>query len=620
MGRQGVGFSIVLLFVWMAFLLGSFGLDVDPFYNDEYHSVRHTGIFQSFTSVTQTFESVATTSPDHAPLYFVFMYFWVRLVSMDPIVLRYLSVLGFALLIAVVYRSGNYFLGRLGGILSAFFVVTSAFAVFYAHEVRMYIFMPSLSIAIMYFYWSLISARKFAPTASWIGLFLTSLLAIYIHYSSIFILVAIGIYHILFAPKNYRWLKITLVEAVAGLLFLPWLPTVFVGSKSLDRLTDSAISVGEAAYHILFVNTNGLWLLGIGLIFLAFWAVRLYHKKAVYIVVVTLLTLLLMIIFNEFVATVLLVRRMRYTLIGLSQLSLVFALGILFLLQLRSRVFHVLAYIVLGVWTVSGIWFYQSHEMRVYTNRDAFQFSEYPPYHMYARIHESLPGFDEPFITITPDVDVLNNVRIFYSQFMGRELTHLWDEPDPELASIVDLRLDIIQDDMALLVAHETSTSASDVPSFAHEVDKSFQNCETVFTYEKFQIDYYVRDIVPCALIQGRSSGAMMLYENGIALENVYVEQFDTDIFRVFTWWDRSVVTNISFGFTLFLFDEGGREVLNITNTMPPKSIGFNDLDVSLLASGLYDLRILIFSLEDGLPVETQQKSAITQIGRIAVQ
>lgn len=591
---------LTLILIAIGFLLGSRGLGIDPIYGGEYHSVRHTGVFESVDSLSYVFNSVATTSPDHAPYYFVSMYYWVRLVGVHPIVLRALSLLAFALGIAVSYRVGSRFLGRVGGFFTATLVTGSAFAIFYAHEVRMYIFMPSFSLAIIYFYWSIISAKETVKWYHWLGLFLASLISIYVHYSTIFVLLAIGLYHLIFAPKNQRWLKVAGVEVAAGLLFAPWLPVVFSGSERLSPLSNSSLTLMDAMYHILYVHSNTLWFIGGGLVLLAFLSLRYRQSRYVYLLFVCLGTILLMMLFNEFVATVLLVRRMRYTLIVLPLLSLVFSLGLLQVWNLRWQIGKIAVVVVLGLWLVAGVNFYQSDEIVDYTNREAFGFLEYPPYHIMREIIDDLPGFGEPVISAHPTVDVELPILLFYSKWTGRDFNHLFNETDPYWKERMINRLDILEDDESFWLMYDPRVTYAQGIDLQMEILKSFQYCGTLVDMPSLHMDYYVRNHISCDLIND-SSPVKLEFENGLELDNLILEEKSSAQYQIFSWWDaQNRGDSLPLGFSIRVLNADNLPVLASDYYMPSKTIGYNDLDLSSLLLGTYAIQIRIWDVESG--------------------
>ena len=115
---------------------------------------------------------------------------------------------------------------------------------FYARELRMYTLMPLFVSWIVWSYWRLLEATGHEWWRAWLSLVISCALILYLHYFGIFVLAAVGAYHFLFVRKNRRWVQITLALFTGGMLFLPWVPTVFEGFAGFSNKS--------------FVGMNGL--------------------------------------------------------------------------------------------------------------------------------------------------------------------------------------------------------------------------------------------------------------------------------------------------------------------------------------------------------------------------
>ncbi len=587
----------------ISFYLGSRGLGNDVLFGVEYYTALHAGAFDSVVSVEKTLESVATVTPDHAPLYFVFVHFWVRLVSVHPIALRAFSLLLLPVAIAISFKTGSRLLGWHGGLLTACFVAFSALLRFYSHEARMYVFVPLVAMAILHFYWSIVSAKDGVAWQNWFGLFLASLGGIYLHYSSLFILASVAAYHCLIAKKNRRWLKVVAVECLAGLLFLPWLHIALDGiarHRSLDRWS---LSISETLYHILFAHTHGLWHVAAALGLLALLTVSDRNSSRRFVLFVSIFGLLAMLIVNEYVTTVVIVRRIRYALVLLPLLSLLFSLGLLKLVANRRRLLDLLVLIVTVVWVIASLRFYESTEMSVYTNRAAWNFQEYPPFHRVQAILDDLPGFGEPVLSAHPTVDVELPVLLFYANWTGRQFNHVFNETDPYWKSRMIERLYIFDDDESFLLVYDPrATNPEDIHLY-DSIAADFRSCRILHGSSDLRVDYYVRYHIPCSLFEG-DLPMELVFENGMLLHNLILEELGNAQFRVYSWWDRGdLPVSAQLGFDLRVSDDEGRAVWNKTYYMPTRTIGYNDMDLSELAPGRYFLDVSVWNAETGNPV-----------------
>lgn len=602
----------LLLFVTVVVVVN---LNADPVDNGEYHSVRHTGQLTIPKSPLEIIQSVADTSPQHAPLYFVLLSSWIELVGTHPAMMRVLSLFPLLVSTAIVYRLGGMLMDRRGGLFVAFFMAGCAYIIFYSHEIRMYSYLALLSISVIYSYWRIMSPDASPTWRDWLSLWLSSVLILYFHYAGIFSLIGIGIYHLTRLKLSRRWFTVGIVEALAGLAFVPWLPIFLSGISNRKELESVSLGLIDVLYHLFFVYSNGLLIAGVLLTLVAIFSLRQKKETFRFVVISGVGAVLSLAIINQF-APILPIDRLRYSLVVLPFLVLLFGLGLLQLARWRW-----LIGIVCVAWLVMFFVISRDPVFDVYTNRASKQFSEFPPYHRIADLLDTLPGYDEPIITLHPSVDVLLNVLIFYSEWTHREITHLWNDPDPETAPLVGLRLDIIADDSALMLAYDPSrVQPDDIVMYRDRIAGEFNNCLTIYHTADLQIDYLVRNHIPCDLVTVMQIDRAS-FVNGFRLDNVLIEMLDRRYFRMYTWWHR-VETDVPIGFSLDVVGVDGQVVKQETFTMPPKSIGFNDIDVSELPAGDYVLRLRLIDLKSGAVIDIAGDSAISEpdIGEIYLE
>lgn len=602
----------LLLFVTVAVVVN---LNADPVDNGEYHSVRHTGQLTIPKSPIEIVQSVADTSPQHAPLYFVLLSGWIELVGTHPVVMRVLSLFPLLLSTAIAYRLGVMLMGTRGGLFTAFLMAGCAYAVFYSHEIRMYSYLVLLSIGVIYSYWRIMSPDATPTWRDWLSLWLTSVLILYFHYAGIFALIGVGIYHLTRLKLSRRWFTVGGVEALVGLAFLPWLPIFLSGMNNRKELESVSLGLFDVLYHLFFVYSNGLLLVAVVLSLVAIFSLRQKNEAYRLVVISGLGAVLSLAIINQF-APILPIDRLRYSLVVLPFFVMLFGLGLLQLARWRW-----LIGIVCLAWLVMFFVFPRNPVFDEYTNRASKQFSEFPSYHRIADMLDTLPGYGEPIITLHPSVDVLLNVLIFYSEWTHREITHLWNDPDPETAPLVGLRLDIIADDSVLMLAYDPSrVQPDDILLYRDRIADEFNVCRTIFHSAELQIDYLVRNHIPCDLFNEMQIDSVS-FVNGFRLDNILIDMLDRRYFRIYTWWHR-VETDVPMGFVLDVVGADGEVVKQETFTMPPKSIGFNDIDVSDLPVGGYFLHLGLFDLQSGTVIDISGDGVVsgTEIGEIILE
>ena len=85
----------------------------------------------------------------------------------------------------------------------------------------------------------------------------------YTHYYSVLLLVGLGLWHLLFMPKDRRWWRPVLLLGLAGLAFLPELGGFLTGinwtqTKGWHTLASEMLRTAEVLPWFLYVLTNGL--------------------------------------------------------------------------------------------------------------------------------------------------------------------------------------------------------------------------------------------------------------------------------------------------------------------------------------------------------------------------
>jgi hypothetical protein len=209
---------LLLLLTW----LGARGLDADSFWVDEVRSVYRAGEarYDGPLSIAEIWSRTATV-PDQVPGYYTLLAGWGALVGLTEYAGRALSLLLGVLAVAWLYRLGKDLHSPLAGLGAAVALSASAFYVVYLHELRTYTLMVLLTIILLWCYWRLIHNR--VDTLTQIGLVLSIAGLIYAHYFSFILIAALGLYHLLFVPKNRFWWRVVILVGLAGVLFLPWL-------------------------------------------------------------------------------------------------------------------------------------------------------------------------------------------------------------------------------------------------------------------------------------------------------------------------------------------------------------------------------------------------------------
>ena len=247
---------ILLLATWLA----ARGLNADAIWFDEHWSLYYAGArhFGPLSPV-ELWTRVANEST-WPPLYHFTLAGWSALAGWSHFMGRALSLFCGLLAIAWTYRLGRtLFRSSLVAIGAAAAIGASALFIDYMHELRGYTYYAMLTPLFVWAYWRVLTAkrpRKLEQAALVIG---TAGL-LYLHYFAALTLIVIGLYHLLFAPKNRRWWQVSILLAIGGALFLPWAGVVLadVGDATGDENRQAmALTTWEALRELVYTFSNG---------------------------------------------------------------------------------------------------------------------------------------------------------------------------------------------------------------------------------------------------------------------------------------------------------------------------------------------------------------------------
>jgi hypothetical protein len=605
------------VFILWTIILGLAGsaLNNDWIRMPESNTIRHTGFMSNrvYTPV-QTIQSVQKFSPQHPPLYYIVLSAWYQLTSIHPVLLRILSLYFALLTTAFTYRMGCYVDRKWGGLIALYLITFSAYHIFYAHEIRNYTILAFSSVVLMWTYWRVIASKDKVHITKWLWLYVASVWCVYVHYFGVFALLGIGIYHLLFFQKTRRWLQVAGVEILAGLTFLPWLPIFIHGMTSRKSLVSDSQNLIETLYYHLFIYSNGLWWLAIGLISVAIWRLWIIrHKLTIhrYIMMVGLVMLLGMVLLNE-VTTVIPIERMRYTMVWLPQIILMLTVGIVSLARYRR-----LQMLILVGWGVAFVLIHQTPEYLDYTGMADQGSDQYADYMIMVDMENRLPGEGETVVTVNHDVWVFQDMLDYYELLTDYSFLHLTDdfsEFDIDMGQFLINQMKRVKRSYSFWVLTAPQyTDLETVDMFQQTTSDSFRPCLTTIDTATAYLAYYVRDDIPCDLVSEPVLPKIQ-YDNDLKLLNTTLQQQDNTL-TIYSWWDDKPVD--PYGFSIQLFDENNNKVLQGDFFLPPETIQVSNLDISSLAPDEYQVSLILYDVSTQSSVSGYAVSSDTQFERI---
>lgn len=281
--RSALWLMVAILLLASATYL--YNLNAISFWEDE--SWMAIGIGDGFSDVWQ----FATERGVHPPLYFYIAYVLKPFIGDTEYALRWMGGLITLIGVALTYRLGTDISeDKRVGVLSALIVASSIYLLYLARLARHYTLFYTLSTLTYWLYWRW-QAR---PDWRWlVALCLAQTANLYTHYFSAFVAVAIASHALLtLNPLKRKSWQIVLAFIGSGLLFLPWLPSIFVQLQS---------DLGEGVYYAVhrledipenYIGriTNANWYFGLG--FLLASLVAIYQEKRWRFALLTALTVI----------------------------------------------------------------------------------------------------------------------------------------------------------------------------------------------------------------------------------------------------------------------------------------------------------------------------------------
>jgi len=238
-------------------------LTTDAYWADEGSTLRNVGAPPyTFSSVNDLLFHVGVS--EWPPAYFVAVAGWGRIVGWTEFATRTLSLLMGVLSVAMMYRLGSNLFKPSVGVVSAFLLGTSIYFVFYAHELRGYILYILLTISCMTLYWHIIHQAK-ASYKAFTAFISACVILMYTHYLAIFVIVALGLYHLLFARQLQNWKRVFFSFMLIGIAYLPWFAVAILNVIGVSNW-DSGLTTPTLISIIVSATSNTLWFITIPLI------------------------------------------------------------------------------------------------------------------------------------------------------------------------------------------------------------------------------------------------------------------------------------------------------------------------------------------------------------------
>lgn len=586
-------------------------LRYDILSSSEDNSVRHLYNFGERFTLAETIVSVDRTSPQHVPAFHLQLSVWADLVGLDYGMLRVLSLYSLLLGLAMMFRIGRDLFDQKTGLLAVFLVATCAYPLYYAHEIRMYTLAFLQTAVLFWLYWRIMMSARRVRWYHFLLLFVVSSYAIYTHTILIFPLVGIGIYHLLFAPKNRLWLGVAIAEVLAGVTFLYWLPNLISGARQIKDLTETNQTAIEVLTSSVYLYSNGFWIAVLGLTGVAIWAYPRYRHHLRYILTLLIAVIVAMLLANTQIAYIP-AERMRYTIVWLPALAMVLAVGLRVVWTYSRWLGAGIAVLWLGMFA----WFMPTQDLLNFANVRTQVLDQRMPFYTINDVLENDYHPMKPFYNriITFDSvfgsDYESSILQYYSLLMGTPLVSTYPTTDEE---ITDYHFDQIADGepgfwFAYRQADEEATLDWIASGRISEAFGRYHLCQQDEINQKLVMQFYLDNELPCLVLDALDREAIV-FDNGYVLRNYVISPSDSHI-EVSFLWDDEIVFDNSYGYSLQVFRDG--EKVGQADSPVHAIVTHSDIPLESSLVGSYDVRLILYATDTVESVSGQTEDGAT--------
>ena len=592
-------FAMTLILL-LASAIGVSGLNADVIWGDELGSLVFMGAFDPPFSPSQILNTIATSGPDHVPLYYLLGAGWSQLVGWSQLALRYLSLLAGVAMIAWLYRLVCDDIDRRNAIVAAFVVTSNAYVMIFFHEVRNYAFILLLVVVHTWCYRRLV--RSNSPSSLLWGCFIASAaVLLYTHFLGLFFLAALGASHLLIEGWSSRTRSMLVGWAVAVGSLLPYLPTILAGGYKWGE-TESAILAIELAEPLVSLLSNGLGILLIPIVLnLAYQISRRRNTMILTLISLALIYFTLLIGASRMFDLITL-SRMRYFLILWFPCMILIAFSI-------SEFSHSpkIVIILLAVWALAGLQFERSGQIRQYATHDK-RIMQYPPLHFYktsllgkVRPEDFLVGFSES-LSVNENKGRLDvGIADYYlgaqlgidGVFLHTNLKRYRLEED--VRSILKAR-------PLVLLAHDPSNAPLNYAGTLAVIQSVFAPCDLLADEPTLLIRRYAHAVMGC-----NHEAKPIEYENGIrVVDRALRLDAGGERIEALTWWDVPDEAMLDeYNISLQIISSEGKNVRqtdhHLYNNIVPWSV--IDLSTEALPADDYALVLILYRRDTGSKV-----------------
>ena len=235
-------------------------LDADAFHHDEAYSMLAAGVLRPGpNSLADVWSATAERSSEQALGWPMLLSVWGHAVGWSEFAARVIPLFAGVLTLALVFRTGNDLLAAPAGLIAALLLLGSAFFMIYFSIARAFTLVALFATLSLRSYWRI--ALQPPGRAAGAGLLLGSICLLYSHYFGALLLPVLGLFHLIFVPKNRRWWQPVFLIGLAALIAALQFPVLLMGlnrTVSDKGLHSEAMRAADVIERLLRYMSNGL--------------------------------------------------------------------------------------------------------------------------------------------------------------------------------------------------------------------------------------------------------------------------------------------------------------------------------------------------------------------------
>jgi hypothetical protein len=201
----------------LAFLPRIAYLDQKSIWWDESTTLNHIRYGFSFILTNQMKWGENLWLDNHLPLYFVFMFLFVKFAGTSDFAIRYPSAAWGVLLVVLLYSVGKTLVNKQVGILAALVGALSPFYIWFSQSARMHILVPLLGLLSVYLLWRILRGK---PWPWHLAFIVTNAALLFTNILGLSVMLFEGLVVVFDWLKRRNW-RVVLTFAIASLTALP---------------------------------------------------------------------------------------------------------------------------------------------------------------------------------------------------------------------------------------------------------------------------------------------------------------------------------------------------------------------------------------------------------------